>query len=781
MASPIVRGLGHSVERKEDARFIRGKGNYVDDVVLPGMLHMEILRSPYAHARIVSIDTAAASALPGVVAVVTGELMAQHNLAWMPTLSGDTQAVLATDKVRYQGQEVAAVIAEDPYVAKDALELIEVDYEPLQAVTTPQQSLAEGAPLIRDEKEGQTDNHVYHWEAGDKDATEKAFAEADKVVSLDTFYPRCHPSPLECCGCVADVNPATGQATIYMTSQAPHAHRTLFAIVAGLPEEKIRIISPDIGGGFGNKVPIYPGYVVATAASLLIGRPVKWIEDRTGNLISTGFARDYHMHGELAIKDGKFIALRVKMLSDQGAFYADAQPTKFRAGLFHIVTGSYDIPAAWVETDGAYTNKAPGRRRVPLLVPRHRGVVSDRAARADGGVRARRRSGAAPDGQLHQAGAVPVHVGDRVRVRLGRLPAAMDLCLEKLGYKDLLAEQAKAREEGRLIGIGLASFTEVVGAGPSKTYDIAGLKMFDSAELRIHPTGKGVLKLGVKSQGQGHETTFAQIVAEELGIPPEDIEVQEGDTDHTPYGLGTYASRSTPTAGAATSVVARKLRAKAQTIAAHLLECSEDDLEWTAPRFSVKGAPDRGVSIQDCVFAAYTNMPDGLEHGFEGVTYYDPPNMTFPFGTYAVVVEIDRGTGAWKPLRVVAVDDCGVRINPMIVEGQIMGGLTEGYAIAAMELIDFDEDGNCIGSNFMDYLIPTAWETPHFELGETVTPSPHHPIGAKGVGESATVGSPAAYVNAIVDALAYAGVRNLEMPVTPDKVWAALSEVGLAE
>ncbi|MGZ4352434.1 MAG: aerobic carbon-monoxide dehydrogenase large subunit [Gaiellaceae bacterium] len=781
MAATPVRGLGHSVERKEDARFIRGKGTYVDDVVLPGMLHLELLRSPYAHARIRSVDTTRAAAPPGVVAVVTGELMAQHNLAWMPTLSGDTQAVLATDKVRFQGQEVAAVIAEDPYIAKDALELIDVDYEPLGAVTTPQQAISPDAPLIRDEKEGQTDNRVYHWEAGDRDSTERALAEADRVITLDTHYPRCHPSPLECCGCVADVNPATGHATIYMTSQAPHVHRTLFVIVAGLPEQNIRIISPDIGGGFGNKVPIYPGYVVATAASLLIGRPVKWTEDRTGNLISTGFARDYHMHGELAVKDGKFTGLKVQMLSDQGAFYADAQPTKFRAGLFHIVTGSYDIPAAWVETDGAYTNKAPGgvAYRCSFRVTEASYLIErlvQNAAYELGVDPAELRMQ-----NFIQPEQFPYTSATGFEYDSGDYPAALKLCLEKLGYDQLRAELAKAREEGRLLGIGLASFTEVVGAGPAHTYDIAGLKMFDSAELRVHPTGKAILKLGVKSQGQGHETTFAQIVSEELGIPAEDIEVMEGDTDNTPYGLGTYASRSTPVAGAATAVIARTLRAKAQKLAAHLLECAEEDVEWNAGRFTVKGAPDRGVSIQDCAFAAYTNMPEGMEAGLEGSHYYNPPNMTFPFGTYAVLVEIDRGTGQWKPLRVVAVDDCGVRINPMIVEGQITGGLTEGFAIAAMELIDFDEDGNCIGSNFMDYLLPTSWETPAFELGETCTPSPHHPIGAKGVGESATVGSPAAYVNAVVDALQHAGVRNLEMPVTPDKVWKALSEVGLAQ
>ncbi len=776
-----VRGVGHSVKRKEDARFIRGRGQYFDDITLPGMLHMEILRSPYAHARLKSIDTSAAAALPGVVAVVTGELMAQHNLAWMPTLSGDTQAVLVTDKVRYQGQEVACVIAESAYVAKDALELLEVEDEPLDAVTSPQQASAHGAPLIRDEKEGQTDNHVYHWEAGDKDATDRAFADADHVVSLDTFYPRCHPAPLECCGCIADVNPATGKATIYLTSQAPHVHRTLFALVAGLPEQNIRIVSPDLGGGFGNKVPIYPGYVVATAASLLIGRPVKWVEDRTGNLMSTGFARDYHMHGELAVKDGKMTGLRTSLLSDQGAFFADAQPSKFRAGLFHIVTGSYDIPTAHVVADGWYTNKAPGgvAYRCSFRVTEASYLIErlvDNAAHELGVDSTQFRLD-----NFIQPEQFPYHSATGFVYDSGTYPEAMRIALEKLGYEELRREQEEARKEGRLLGIGISSFTEVVGAGHGKEYDIAGLRMFDSAELRVHPTGKAILKLGVKAQGQGHETTFAQIVAEELGIPYEDVEVQEGDTDNTPYGLGTYASRSTPVAGAAATVISRKLREKAREIAGHLLEASADDIEFEAGRFFVKGSPDSAKTIQDVAFAAYTNLPDGMEPGLEGVTYYDPPNMTFPFGTYAVLVEIDRGTGEWKPLKVVAVDDCGVRINPMIVEGQIMGGLTEGYAIAAMQLIDFDEDGNCIGANFTDYLVPTAWETPEFEIGELTTPSPHHPLGAKGVGESPTVGSPAAYVNAVIDALWHAGVKNIDMPLTPDKVWAAMHVAGIAE
>jgi carbon-monoxide dehydrogenase large subunit len=770
-----IRGVGHSVKRVEDDRFIRGKGNYIEDINLPGMLHMAILRSPLAHAKINSIDTSRAAALPGVVAVVTGELMAAHNLAWMPTLSYDTQAVLATDKVRFQGQEVAAVIASDPYIAKDALELIDVDYEPLEAIVAPQRALQPDAPVIRTDKEGVTDNHIYHWETGDKEATDRAFADADVVVELDTFYPRCHPAPLETCGCVADINPATGQATIYMTSQAPHAIRTVFALVAGLPEEKIRIVSPDIGGGFGNKVPVYPGYVVATAASLLLGHPVKWIEDRTENLISTGFARDFHMHGELALKsDGTMLGLRASLLADEGAFHADAQPSKFKVGLFHIVSGSYDFPAVHVSADGAYTNKAPGgvAYRCSFRVTEASYLIERLVQNA-----------------AYELGMEPAELRLKNFIEKDQFPytsatgfvydsgdyhSAMRLALEKIGYDELRKEQEEARAEGKLYGIGLASFTEVVGAGPHKDYDILGLKMNDGAELRIHPTGKAILKISCQTQGQGHETTFAQIVAEELGIQPEDIKVMHGDTDNTPYGLGTYASRSTPTSGAATAMVARRVREKARKLAAHLLEVAEEDIEFEKDRFFVKGAPDKAKTIQEVAFAAYTNFPDGMEPGLEGVYYYDPPNLTFPFGTYAVAVEVDPDTGEWKVRRMVAVDDCGVRINPMIVEGQIHGGLAEGYGIAAMQLITFDESGNCIGSNFMDYLLPTAWETPRFELGETVTPSPHHPIGAKGVGESATVGSPAAYVNAVIDALAHMGIRNIDMPVTSGKVWEAI-------
>ena len=647
----------------------------------------------------------------------------------------------------------------------------------LPAITTPQQALEDGAVVIRDEKEGQTDNRVYDWEAGDQAATDAAFAKADKVVSLSTHYPRSHPAPLETCGVLADVNSVTGQATIYLTSQAPHAHRTLFAMVAGLPEQNLRIISPDLGGGFGNKVPIYPGYVVATAASLLLQRPVKWIETRSENLISTGFARDYHMKGELALtNEGKILALRVEMLSDQGAFFADAQPTKFKAGLFHVVTGSYDYPAAHIKCAGAYTNKAPGgvAYRCSFRITEASFLIERlvQTAAYDLGIdpaEMRFKNFIQPD-------QFPYETPTGFVYDSGDYPTALRAALDEVGYESLREEQAKARAEGRLIGIGIAHFTEAVGAGPSKTYDIANLKMIDSAELRVHPTGKAILKLGVKSQGQGHETTFAQIVADELGIPATDVKVVEGDTDNTPYGLGTYASRSTPVGGAATAMVSRKIADKAKLIAGHLLEAAAEDIEIDNGKLFVRGTPSQSVTIQDVALAAYSNLPDDMEYGLEDVHYYDPPNLTYPYGSYIVVVEVDAETGQWHVQRMVALDDCGVRINPMIVDGQIQGGLTEGFAMSSMQWITFDPEGNCIGSNFTDYLIPTAWETPRFELLAMCTPSPHHPIGAKGIGESATVGSPAAFVNAVIDAVAHLGVRNIDMPLLPDRVWSAISE-----
>jgi aerobic carbon-monoxide dehydrogenase large subunit len=773
MAAPELGGIGVSVQRKEDARFIRGKGNYVDDVQLPGMLFLDLVRSPYAHAKILAIRKEKALATPGVLAVITGKELEAAKLAWMPTLMSDTQMVLPVDTVMFHGQEVAGVVATDRYAAADGVAAVEVDYEPLPAVIDPFKALEPGAPILRPDK-GKKDNHIWHWEVGDKAATDAALKSSDVVVREKLYIPRIHVSSIETCGCVAQVD-AMGKLTVWMTTQAPHAIRTVFALVSGLPEQKIRIISPDIGGGFGGKVPVYPGYVIAVVAALTTGHPVKWVEDRTGNLISDSFARDYHIEAEIgASKDGHVTGLRVKTLADHGYTDAAANPSKFPAGLFHIITGSYPFKAAFVEVDAAYTNKPPGgiAYRCSFRVTEAAFAIErlmDNLAR-----------------QLHidpaefrlknfippEAFPFPSVLG--WTYDSGNYAGALRKAMQIIGYDALRKEQAEKRKRGELMGIGISSFTEIVGAGPSKTFDILGIKMFDSAEIRIHPTGKVLARFGTKSQGQAHETTYAQILAEELGIPVDYISVEEGDTDTAPYGLGTYASRSTPTAGAAAAIACRKIREKAAKIAAHLLEVSPDDIEWKDYKFQVKGVPGKSKTMADVAFAAYTNHPQGMEAGLEAVDYYDPPNMTFPFGSYIAVVDVDKETGQVKVRRFVAVDDCGTIINPMVVDGQIHGGLTMGFAPAMLEEIPYDADGNNRASSFLEYLLPTAVETPKWETAKTTTPSPHHPLGAKGVGESATVGAPAAFVNAVLDALEPYGISNIDIPLTPPKVWQAI-------
>jgi carbon-monoxide dehydrogenase large subunit len=777
--------MGHSIKRKEDPRFIRGQGNYVDDVVLPGMLHMDIVRSPYAHARITKIDGSAASKVPGVLAVITGETLAQYKLHWMPTLMSDTQMVLPTEKVMYQSQEVAAVLATDRYAAADGVEAVQVEYEPLPVVVDPLKALEPGAPVLRTDKPDKKDNRIFHWEIGDKAGTDAAFEQADVTVKQRIYLPRIHVASIETCGCVASFDKATGKLTVWMTTQAPHAIRTVFALVAGhvgLSEEKIRIISPDIGGGFGGKVPVYPGYVIAVAASVVTGKPVKWVEDRMENLQADSFARDYHIDAELAAKqDGTMTALRIKTIADHGYADAAANPSKFPAGLFSICTGSYDVKKAFVEVDGVYTNKPPGgiayrcSFRVTEAVHAIERMTDILAQELKLDPAELRRKNFIPADKFPYKSALGWEYDS------GNYHAALDKALQKIGYAELRKEQAEKRKRGELMGIGLSSFTEIVGAGPSKHFDILGIKMFDSCELRVHPTGKALARFGTKSQGQGHETTYAQIIAEELGIPAAHVQVEEGDTDTAPYGLGTYASRSTPTAGAAAAIASRKVRDKARKIAAHLLEVAEDDLVWEPGKFTVKGAPEKSKTIQEIALAAYTNHPQGMEAGLEAVNYYDPPNLTFPFGTYVCVVDVDRGTGEVKIRRFVSIDDCGNIINPMVVQGQIHGGLTMGMAPALLEEIGYDESGNIQGGSFMDYLVPTAMETPKWETDHTVTPSPHHPLGAKGVGESATVGAPPAIVNAVVDALSHLGVRHIDIPITPEKVWRILKEKGVAE
>jgi carbon-monoxide dehydrogenase large subunit len=790
-----LEGLGCARKRVEDARFTQGKGHYVDDIRLPGMLFGDFVRSPYGHARITRIDTAAALKVPGVKAILTAADLKPLNLHYMPTLAGDVQAVLADEKVLFQNQEVAFVIATDRYAAADAVELVEVDYEALPALVDPFKALEPDAPVLREDIKDKKDgahgprrhpNHIFLWEAGDKAATQQALAAAEVVAEELISYQRVHPCPLETCGCVASMDKVNGKLTVWGTFQAPHAVRTVASLISNIPEHNIRIVSPDIGGGFGNKVGVYPGYICAIVASIVTGVPVKWVEDRMENLGATAFARDYHMTGKIAAtKDGRITGLLCHVLADHGAFDACADPTKFPAGFFHICTGSYDIPVAYVGVDGVYTNKAPGGvayrcsfrvTEASYFIERMIDVLARKLQMDPAELRQK---------NLIRKEQFPYTSALGWEYDSGDYQTALDKALATVDYRGLRQEQAAnraafARGETRtLMGIGVAFFTEIVGAGPVKNCDILGLGMFDSCEIRIHPTGSAIARLGTISQGQGHATTFAQILASEIGIPAAQITIEEGDTDTAPYGLGTYGSRSTPVAGAATAMAGRKIRAKAQMIAAYLLEVHDDDLEWDVDRFQVKGNPERCKTMAEIAFAAYNQAIPGLEPGLEAVSYYDPPNMTYPFGAYVCVVDVDVDTGVTEIRRFYALDDCGTRINPMVIEGQVHGGLTEALAIAMGQEIAYDEIGNVKGASLMDYFLPTAVETPFWETDHTVTPSPHHPIGAKGVGESPNVGGVSAFSNAVNDAFAHLGLTHTAMPHDHWRVWQTAERLGL--
>lgn len=788
-----LEGIGCRRKRVEDVRFVQGKGSYVDDIVMPGMLFGDFVRSPHAHARIKAIRKDKALALPGVKAVLTATDLIPLNLHYMPTLAGDVQAVLAHEKVLFQNQEVVFVIATDRYIAADAVELVEVEYEELPPIVDPMKAMADGAPVLREDIKDKTDgahgkrrhhNHIFTWGVGDKAATDAAFSGAAVTVKELLSYQRCHPCPMETCACVASMDKVRGELTLWGTFQAPHVVRTVASLIAGIPEHKIRVVSPDIGGGFGNKVGVYPGYVMSVVGSIVLGVPVKWVEDRIENLSATAFARDYHMTGELAATaDGKITGLRAHVIADHGAFDACADPTKYPAGLFHICTGSYDIPVAHVEVDGVYTNKAPGGvayrcsfrvTEAAYMIERLVDILAQKLNMDPAELRMRN--------FIRQ---FPYNSALGWEYDSGNYAPAMQRALNAVAYGALRAEQEqmladfRAGRAKKLLGIGVSFFTEIVGAGPSKNCDILGIGMFDSCEIRVHPTGSAIARLGTKSQGQGHETTYAQILSTETGIPADMIAIEEGDTDTAPYGLGTYGSRSTPVAGAACSRAGRKIRQKAQMIAAHLLEVHHDDLEWDVDGFQVKGLPERRKSMKELCWAAYNNVPPGMEMGLEAVDYYDPPNFTYPFGAYICVSEVDVETGETKIRRFYALDDCGTRINPMIIEGQVHGGLTEAFGIAMGQIIDYDEIGNVRNASLMDYFLPTAVETPVWQTDYTETPSPHHPIGAKGVGESPNVGGVPAFSNAVNDAFAKLGGVHLQMPHTAPRVWAYAKQLGL--
>ena len=775
--------IGSAVKRVEDKRFLTGKGQYTDDIVLPNMTYAHIIRSPYAHATINSIDASAALALPGVVAVFTGKDLVDDGIASLPNGwgIGDDQKEpphypLAPDKVRHVGDGVAVVIAESKALAKDAAELVNVDYGMLPAVIDSRKAVKAGAPQVHDDA---PNNTSFVWELGDKAATDAAFAGAHHVTKYVFHNQRLVPNAIEPRSAIGDYNPARDDLTLYTSSQNPHLIRLLMcAFVMGLPEHKVRVVSPDVGGGFGSKIFHYPEEVICAWTTRKIGRPVKWTAERSESFMTDAHGRDHHSEAEMAFDaNGKMLALRVKTLANLGAYlstFSSCVPTYLYGTL---LAGQYTTPNIHVEVTGVFTNTTPvdayrgaGRPEATYLVER----VVDLAAHEMGidPAELRRKNFIAPD-------AFPYDTPVALQYDSGNYEGALDKALETIDYKKLRKMQEKARDEGRLIGIGFSAFIEACGIAPSKVVGMLGARagLYESASIRVHPTGKVQVFTGSHSHGQGHETTFAQIVATQLGVDIGDVEVVHGDTSQIPFGMGTYGSRSLAVGGSAIVKALDKIKAKARKIAAHKLEASEDDLNFEDGSFTVKGT-DRSVSFGEVALTAYVphDYPDGVEPGLEENGFYDPANFTFPFGAHISVVEVDPETGHTKILRYVSVDDVGNVINPMIVDGQMHGGIAQGIGQALYEGTLYDDSGQLLTGSFMDYAFPKADDFPSFEVDRTVTPCPHNPLGVKGAGEAGAIAATACVANAVIDALYHKGIRDIQMPMTPERVWQALNE-----
>jgi aerobic carbon-monoxide dehydrogenase large subunit len=775
-----ARPVGRSIARKEDQRLLTGHGNFVADLNPPEALHAKFLRSTYAHAKIRRIDVSKARKLPGVVAVITaadlkGKVGAIPTAWLIPNseLKTPPYAALASEVVRYTGEALAVVLAEDPYTAEDARELIEVDYEPLPVVVDQEKALEKDAPQLHAEAPG---NVAFRWKLAGGEV-EKVFQGADLVLSQRFVNQRLVPSAIEPRAAVAQYDPGTGELTLHVTSQNPHIHRLLLALVLGLPEQKIRVVAPDVGGGFGSKLPVYPWEVVVAHLAKELGRPVKWVEDRTENFVASIHGRDQIQYVDLAAKkDGTILGVKVRAIANMGAYLSTAGPGIPTILFGFMVGGCYAIQAGSVEVTGVFTNTTPtdayrgaGRPEALYLIERMVDILAHKLNLDPVDVR---RKNFIPPSKFPY----PTALG--LTYDSGNYEAALNKALELVGYRELRAEQAKKASPDRLLGIGLSTYVELCGLGPSSVCGATGFQggLWGSSTVRISPTGKVTVYTGAHPHGQGEETTFSQIVAEELGIPVEDIDVVHGDTKETPMGMGTYGSRTTPVEGASIALSARKVREKAKKIAAHLLEVGENDLEFKDGKFTVKGVPSKGKTIQEVAFAAYTawSMPKDVEPILEATTFYDPPNFVFPFGTHICVVDIEKATGQVSIRKYVAVDDCGRQINPMIIEGQVHGGVLQGLAQAMLERAVYDDSGNLLSANFLEYLVPTSMEAPTVDVASTVTPSPHSPIGAKGIGETGTIASTEAYMNAVVDALSSYGVVDIDMPATPEKIWRIL-------
>lgn len=775
--------FGSSIKRKEDPRLITGQGTYVEDVSLAGMLHMILVRSPFAHAEIKSVDTSLAEAHPGVVAAFTGKDLAEE-LGSLPCgwVVPDTKEVphppLAVGKVRYVGDAVVAVLADSLSAATDGASLVEIQYEELESVVDMEESLRDGCIQLHDDA---PNNTAFEWEV-DAGNMDEARASSDVRVSQRFVNQRLIPTAMENRGVVVDYSPGTDQITMWTSTQIPHLIRVLLALVTGHPEHLIRIIAPDVGGAFGSKLYLYAEEVIAPVLAKKLKKPVKWIESRSEGYIATTHGRDHITDIEITgNNDGTITGLDVKTMANMGAYlstFAPLIPT-WLYGL--MLSGPYKIPNIYCKVIAPFTNTTPvdayrgaGRPEATYAVERAVDLFAAEIGMDPAEVRIKNFIPPFDDGY---------EVATSVSYDSGNYIASFNKAMDMVGYEDFREDQKKARKEGKLLGIGLSSYVEICGAAPSAVAGTLGARagLWESANVRLHMTGKVSVFTGSSSHGQGHETAFAQIVSSELGIPVEDIDIIHGDTSQIQMGTGSFGSRSAAVGGGAIHLSTQKIKEKAKKLAAHILEASEDDIVYENGKLFVQGAPSEGKTIQEIALASYyytEDIPEDMEPGLEAMSFFDPKNFTWPGGTHIAVVEVDGSTGEVTLLRYIAVDDVGNVINPMIVDGMVHGGAAQGIGQALQEEAIYDESGQLLTGSMMDYAVPRAADLPMYELDRTVTPTPVNPLGVKGAGETATIAGSPAVINAVVDALSPYGVRHIDMPAKPEKVWRLIQDRG---
>ncbi len=784
--------LGSAIERREDPALLTGNAEYTDDIQIDGMLHMAVVRSQYGHANILDVDTSEAEAMDGVHGVYTYEDLTSDETpgagsfalptAWLlDSLKQVPHQLLATDKVRHQGDGIAVVVAEDRYTARDAAGAVDVEYERLDAVVHPSEAFSDDAEQIHDDAEG---NVAFDWEIGDAEKTADAFADAPHTASIDLENQLLIANAMEPRAAVADYNPGTDELDVAMTTQNPHVHRLLMAGVIGHPEHKLSVRAPDVGGGFGSKIHHYADEALVAWCSMMHEAPVKWVATRSETYLTDAPGRGHETKGEIAMDDdGNIVGLRVDTQANLGAYLSTFAPSVPTYLYGTLLSGQYDIPAIYCHVKGAFTNVPPvdayrgaGRPEASFLVER---LVHLGAKEMDMDTVEFRKQNFVPDD------AFPYETQVAVVYDSGEYNKPMDEALEMLDYENFRERQEQARDEGKYLGVGFSCYIEACGLAPSELAGQLGAQagLWESSLVRMHPSGTVTAYCGTSGHGQGHGTTYSQIVANELGVPYDDVEVVEGDTDEIPQGMGTYGSRSAAVGGSSLVKSAQKVVEKGKQIAAHQLEADPEDIEFENGQYSVAGAPDRSLSMADVAGAAYLahDIPDDMEPGLEATSFYDPENFVFPFGTHAAIVEVDPDSGEIEIERYVAVDDVGNQINPKIVEGQIHGGIAQGVGQALYEGAEYDENATLLTGSMQDYAVPKAEHVPEMETESTVTPSPHNPLGVKGVGEAGTIAAPQAIVNAVADALEPFGVDHIDMPMDAESVWSAVQANATAD